>query len=642
MSEAADLAPEVTLTIAQRFALANLEAIEFGLGTKLAVAGAEPHGELVILDDGTPALRVDGELLGAMPDAGTVARTFGPLTSNEDTVMVVFGLGVGHAAREMRARSNAQIIIYEPDPGIVRAVLELGPTDLGGTVIVTELADLDNIWLRLAGTCTNASVIVSPGYVAMFPAAFDALREAIPRHIAEVDIVENTRALRYPEWISNHFANVTVLTQTSPILTPGKKFEGVPGFIVGAGPSLAKNAALLHQASKKGIVIAVDVAGKALAQMGVEPHVLVCLEGLNLSHHMAHLPFIDTVVRAFSLSAHPRSLATGSGPLLPFFESIREFQSLADLCGVPGVSVGGSVSTVAFSIAQMLGCSTIVLIGQDLAYSGGRTHAAGSSFEHSRVTVDEATGKVTFAYCDEIKRARSGSALGSAPATDDLYMVEGYGGEGRVASTSSFNSFRAWFEFCAQTLHQIAPDTKLINATEGGSRIAHYEEHALADVLARMPDVTIDIPALFAEAARPHRTRAQLDEWMSAIIARSSRVRRIAARIEAACERALRDVDQGSNAAAQRQFGRIDALERELSKSLRAERYLQAWAHARIKSLTDRTERSHTVDLRDEAKWSLRAEKNFASALAASAKELETELKSSLSQSSKTSTPSGD
>jgi hypothetical protein len=32
----------------------------------------------------------------------------------------------------------------------------------------------------------------------------------------------------------------------------------------------------------------------------------------------------------------------------------------------------------------------------------------------------------------------------------------------------------------------------------------------------------------------------------------------------------------------------------------------------------------HTVDLRDDAKWSLRAEKTFASALAASAKQLET------------------
>ncbi len=584
------------------------------------------------LADGTPALRVDGVLLGAMPDAAAVARTFGPLTSKTDTIMVVFGLGLGHAVRELRLRSAAQIVVYEPDAGIVRTVLEHGPTDLGGTVIVTELADLDSMWLRLAGASTNASVVVSPGYAAMFPAAFEALREAIPRHLAEVDLVENTRSMRFREWISNHMTNVRALTQTSPILTLGKKFEGVPAFIVGAGPSLANNGALLREASKKGIVIAVDVAGKALAKMGVEPHVLVCLEGLNLSHHMAELPFIDHVARAFSLSAHPVSLATGNGPLLPFFESVGEFQALADLCGVQGVSVGGSVSTVAFSVAQLLGCSPIVLVGQDLAYSGGRTHAAGSAFEHSRVNVDETTGKVTFEHCDEIKRAREGSALGSAPISDDLYMVEGYGGGARVASTSSFNSFRIWFEFCAQTLRQMAPETKLVNATEGGSRIAHWEEHGLADVIASMPDVTVDIAALLGEGARPHRTDEQIDAWLSGIAARSAQARRIAARIEAACERALRDIDHGSNTAALRQFARIDELERELSKTLRSERYVEAWAHASIRKLTDRNSREHTVDLRDDAKWSLRAEKTFASALAASAKQLETELKSSLSK----------
>ena len=42
------------------------------------------------------------------------------------------------------------------------------------------------------------------------------------------------------------------------------------------------------------------------------------------------------------------------------------------------------MSTVAFALAAALGCSPIVLVGQDLAFTDGRTHAEGTRFEHSR------------------------------------------------------------------------------------------------------------------------------------------------------------------------------------------------------------------------------------------------------------------
>ena len=43
----------------------------------------------------------------------------------------------------------------------------------------------------------------------------------------------------------------------------------------------------------------------------------------------------------------------------------------------PSVTSGGSVSTEAFMIALHLGFRKIILIGQDLAFVGGKTHTSG-------------------------------------------------------------------------------------------------------------------------------------------------------------------------------------------------------------------------------------------------------------------------
>ena len=68
------------------------------------------------------------------------------------------------------------------------------------------------------------------------------------------------------------------------------------------------------------------------------------------------------VVRAFSLTGHPKMLRTGKGPLLPVYEGLPQLSPLNALGKSPGLPVCGSVSTLAFSLAQRLGCSPIVFV----------------------------------------------------------------------------------------------------------------------------------------------------------------------------------------------------------------------------------------------------------------------------------------
>ncbi|MFW5625484.1 MAG: DUF115 domain-containing protein, partial [Campylobacter hyointestinalis] len=73
----------------------------------------------------------------------------------------------------------------------------------------------------------------------------------------------------------------------------------------------------------------------------------------------------------------------------------------------------------AFNVAQVLECDDIMLIGQDLAFSeDGKSHSEGHIFKSTEI--------------DPTKREK--------------IMTTKYGGVGEIATTSTWNLFRTYFE----------------------------------------------------------------------------------------------------------------------------------------------------------------------------------------------------
>jgi 6-hydroxymethylpterin diphosphokinase MptE-like protein len=611
----------------QRTLEANLACMGMLERTRQALMEAKPRGEIVRQGDGNPSLMLDGRVLGAVADERTRAGWLANLGDTRQGIVVVFGLGVGHAARQIRERTSARLVIYEPDAGIARRVLSSGPTDLGTIPLVTDLRDLQVLWQDLAGDRDVAAMVVSPGYPSVFPNELREVTEAVRMLVGDINLLENTRNARYREWVEHIFANVPRLCEAPPFLALAGQYAGVPAFIVGAGPSLAKNVEQLREASQKGIVFAVDVSGKVLDGRGVEPQVLVCLEALNLSAHMKGLRFIDRVVRAFSMTSHPDGFLMPGGPLLPFFERMRSFKPIEDLVGVPGAVVGGSVSTVAFSLAEQLGCSPIVLVGQDLAYTGGRTHAEGTAFEKSRALVSADGKRIDYAWCAAAHAQREGSDLGPPHSHDVLFEVPSWGGAPeRVVSSSAFNAYRLWFEVAAATLAQVRPQLGLINATEGGSRIAGFEERTLGDVLAALPSRSITAADLARRAGelRPPLTTREVSRWAVEQRRLTKDAAIAATRVRRAARSALRGLDPDAPRAIGKSFAALKELESALREACEAQPMLEAWAYAELQNLMYRgTSRPHGADSRTEAEWGLDVEIKFAEIIRRAAADLD-------------------
>jgi Protein of unknown function DUF115 len=401
-----------------------------------------------------------------------------------------------------------------------------------------------------------------------------------------------------------------------------EKYQNVPAFIVGAGPSLGKNAELLADAAKKGLVFAVNSSALALARRGVTPQVVACMESIDLSRLLSQIPYLDQVVRAFSMTGHPRNLRTGKGPLLPVYEGLPQFTPLVGLGQAKGLAVCGSVSTLAFSLAQRLGCSPIVLVGQDLAYTDGHAYASGTPYEGSRVKLG-ADGETLEHERSAALRAANGKLIEKEP----LQRVTAWGGRGSVHSTIGFSAVRNWLELAAEVLDHDRPDQRVINATEGGARIEGFEERTLADVLAPLPELNIT-PQAIAEAARHERpplSRAQLRAWLEKQLSGAVAARKAARRVRRLAEAAEQLVERGDPRGITRTFKKLEDAERELRARVAASPFVDGYSWATV-DLAMQEATSADDETQASAQRAVRTEARVASAIETGTRELEGKL----------------
>ena len=129
------------------------------------------------------------------------------------------------------------------------------------------------------------------------------------------------------------------------------------------------------------------------------------------------------------------------------------------------MATGGSVATNAFSLLYKIGLKTIILVGQDLALTGNRSHANGT-FEETMPEID----------------------------ISDCKWVEG-NYEEKVPTRTDFYQFLTWYENTIKECREYVTDLRVINATEGGAKIEGTEIMTLKDAIAETCTTEVDIEA---------------------------------------------------------------------------------------------------------------------------------------------------
>lgn len=324
---------------------------------------------------------------------------------------------------------------------------------------VANARELEDQWSRLSCRNPSAIAIASP-----------EVCETVERATNRAAINNNTSVFRARGWVEHFVRNLPTLTNPCGIALEG--LRGVPAFVVGAGACLDRNHHLLEEASRKGIVIAVNAAARLQAV-----DVALTVESNDLRHKLGPLTHVG--LRAFGVTAPPAVMAHGEGVLAPIFAG--ELGGLVErITGVPKLACSAHGGTAAFSLAERWGCDPIVLVGMDFALAdGGRIYPECLGIGDSRAKIVD--GAWAFDWDPTLKAQPRANPLHDHDAAVEVASIDG----GKVWSTGAFSGTRAWFESAAVGMRG---HHRLISAAEWGAAVAGFEAKTLRAVLDELPD----------------------------------------------------------------------------------------------------------------------------------------------------------
>ncbi len=232
----------------------------------------------------------------------------------------------------------------------------------------------------------------------LFDAAYDSIIAALDAEIA-IRYRNRLAMVRMGRlWTRNVIANLASMRWSS--VTPLPAYDKSLA-VCGAGPSLDKAVPLLRSHRESLIIMAVDTAAGALAQAGIIPDLVVCLEA-QVYNVADFLPLGRVGARLVAdLSAHPSSFRATDGPITLLSSQWIQSAFLTRLqaAGLPLVTVPplGSVGVLALHIACAIG-EPLVVSGLDFAFSPGATHCSGSPADLMERRTETRTHKRTGAW----------------------------------------------------------------------------------------------------------------------------------------------------------------------------------------------------------------------------------------------------
>lgn len=374
----------------------------------------------------------------------------------------LYGIGNGIFLKSLLSNpSHAKIIVFEPEIEILYAALSL--IDFSEEIFKDRLIVLhaDKVkFIELYIICRIPEVfnslrlynlhIMNDYYAGeKYKDSVININQEMSRAISQAikergnDSKDNLIGMEYT---TKHLPAVFSGVPLKNIIDKRKK-KCSSAVIVSTGPSLAKQLPMLKKLAPYTTIIAVDASYPVLKKHGIKPDYVTSIERVPATSKFFGDPvseFDKGIIFIVASLTHDDTVANLKGR-----EVCYAFRPLSYEMGFKDfkfgyIGGGQSAAHMAFNVAQVLECDDIMLIGQDLAFSeDGKSHSEGHIFKSTEI--------------DPTKREK--------------IMTTKYGGVGEIATTSTWNLFRTYFEHSIANLKRTKGEYPIYNCTEGGARI---------------------------------------------------------------------------------------------------------------------------------------------------------------------------
>ena len=383
---------------------------------------------------------------------------------------IFFGIGNIGYLRELihHVKIRLNIIIYEPSVQIFLKVLEWMDLEnaMQNHLIIFWVEGIGLMTLDRMGSILekvmnlenlkNIQLFVLPNYDNIFAESCEKLIKKCNDIALESRVSFNTAKLfagidpinvmKNAKYLCTAYKTIQ-LYQTIPLDTTG--------IVVAAGPSLNKNIYELKKAKGKAFIVAVDTAIKPLLKAGIVPDMFFIVDALK-PIKLVEIDGAEKIPLVTSLNAAPEVLDYHKGKKFFYDDYYRFAEKIMMRSGLRwgGVASGGSVATNAFSLLYKIGLKTIILVGQDLALTGNKSHADG--------TFEDTMPQLDVSNCQWV----DGNYEKKVPTRTDLY------------------TFLNWYVETIRECKEHEKELRVINATEGGAKIEGTEVMTLKDAIA--------------------------------------------------------------------------------------------------------------------------------------------------------------
>ncbi|MFR4352666.1 MAG: motility associated factor glycosyltransferase family protein [Roseburia sp.] len=409
--------------------------------------------------------RLDPELAAACYAERYSARLY--------QVYFIFGFSDGRHIRHIlnQCDDTNRIVAYIPDVelfGYVCCFFDIADLIADKRVSLYTPEVGENLERILSSTVGYSNVrllefCILPDYDVLYTKACESFMDDVIEKV-RMEYVQRSTRLAFSRMIPRHMLfhmknliyqrNIEQLRRALELYD----LEKIPAIVVSAGPSLDKNVKELHKAQGKAFIIVVDAALRTILREGIQPDMVCSIDPESPDSFFENLD-LSGVIWSCGRLTRPRVVENYGGTVFYQGEFTPEWNGeLSRILGYtfPELLSGGCVTAEAFLIAQYLGFRKLVLVGQDMAFTGGVSHTSG---------IEGAFGE-NDAYIESRMRVQVEGVDGSLLETDFQMWY-----------------YKQWFE----KLIRLNKDTfEVIDATEGGAHIEGTLIQPLGETIERV------------------------------------------------------------------------------------------------------------------------------------------------------------
>ena len=424
-------------------------------------------------------------------------EVFAMSQNNPVAIHLVYGLGLGYLFQVASLKSQGTVILYEPDLNILWLAFTL--VDFTNDImkqnvyLTSEYEDVTDIIHEKSGMKNTPVLLSLPSQRSFNPEGFDDLVKKLRDIVGSFSLdLKYTKQKMYPS-LKMLLQNLPHLIMNElPLAWFKDSYKGKTAVVVSAGPTLDKNIEALKKHRDKYILFTVGTAVKTLYENGLKPDFLCIIETYNSARQVEGLNLEDV-----NFITEPYS-----NPALRQFKYKQTFSHIsantptnhfwAEICGeeIDEYWSKGTVSYTALNCARLLGCSKIILVGQDLAYIEGQCYSKDSAYKDLVCEYNQENKKweITAKDFEQFAQAISPSQDENVRinvAKDrlrnlnaSLYYVKGINGE-MIPTESVYATFVRPLQEYVENFN----DRKYINTSLVGAQIDGFENMTLEDAL---------------------------------------------------------------------------------------------------------------------------------------------------------------